>query len=166
MKKKHPILCTCLNQSPVWLTAGINCTITGCSPPALGPLGKVWRTCGVIVTNVPLNTYHWAVTTTKAVRSLTLLTGSRCHLYPNAPQVNDDLFVSGQGREGFPRLLVLINMHDAGRRNVCVCVCDNHVCLPSCNFVHDNHRLCVCKHNIRDANTHFFLGFFFFLSVA
>lgn len=74
------------------------------------------------MTNVPLNTYHWAVTTTKAVRSLTLLTGSRCHLYPNAPQVNDDLFVSGQGREGFPRLLVLINMHDAGRRNVCVCV--------------------------------------------
>lgn len=45
---------------------------------------------------------------------------------------------------------------------MCVCVCDNHVCLPSCNFVHDNHRLCVCKHNIRDANTHFFLGFFFF----
>lgn len=129
MKKKHPILCTCLNQSPVWLTAGINCAITGCSPPALGPLRKVWRTCGVIVTNVPLNTYHWAVTTTKAVRSLTLLTGSRCHLYPNAPQVNDDLFVSGQGREGFPRLLVLINMHDAGRRNVCVCVCVTITCV-------------------------------------
>lgn len=114
------------------------------------------------MTNVPLNTYHWAVTTTKAVRSLTLLTGSRCHLYPNAPQVNDDLFVSGQGREGFPRLLVLINMHDAGRRNVCVCVTIRCVYPAVTLYMITTGRAYVSM-NIRDANTHFFLGFFFSL---
>lgn len=63
------------------------------------PVGLQWRTTRVPVTNVPPNAYHWDVMATKAMCSLTLLTGSDCHLWTTVPWVNYYLFASCQGQK-------------------------------------------------------------------